>query len=174
MKTPQLVIALDNCTVTEAGTLVDELSEAGVTWFKVGLELFSQGGPQLVKKLKDDGRKVFLDLKLHDIPNTVSKAVKAAVATGADLLTVHCSGGSEMLAAAQEATRGSQLSLLGVTVLTSLDGPTREAVCQAFGACRTSSRAATSCSGSPASLPAPDFPESSARRPTSRAASCSS
>src|SRR4051812_7979406 len=116
---PQLIVALDNCLPDEARSLVEELAAAGVRWFKVGLELYTLTGPQFITELKKKGHHVFLDLKLYDIPNTVNKAVKAAVDTGADLLTIHCSGGPAMLAAAQQATRGSALNLLGVTVLTS-------------------------------------------------------
>ncbi|MBI3558639.1 MAG: orotidine-5'-phosphate decarboxylase [Deltaproteobacteria bacterium] len=131
---PQLVIAIDNSTVDEARALTCELGAAGVTWVKVGLELYTQAGPSLVSDLKRNGFHVFLDLKLYDIPNTVAKAVKAAAATGADLLTVHASGGAEMLLAAQDATRGTALSLLGVTVLTSFGGATFDEVCTAWGA----------------------------------------
>lgn len=129
---PQLIVPLDNCTLQEARELVGELQAAGVRWFKVGLELYTQTGPLFVRELKERGLSVFLDLKLHDIPNTVAKAVKAAVATGADLATVHCSGGREMLAAAQNAAQGSALSLLGVTVLTSLGGEGFDEICEVY------------------------------------------
>lgn len=131
---PELVIALDNTTPNEADVLVDELSSAGVKWFKVGLEMYTQVGPEYVARLKQKGLKVFLDLKLYDIPNTVAKAVKVAVDTGANLLTVHASGGPEMLAAARDAAAQSNLSLLGVTVLTSFGGSSFEEVCKAWGA----------------------------------------
>ncbi len=131
---PQLIIALDNCTLVEARELARELGQAGVSWFKVGLELYTQAGPSLVSDLKKNGYHVFLDLKLYDIPNTVAKAVKAASSTGADLLTVHASGGTEMMIAAQDAAKGSALSLLGVTVLTSFGGASFDALCTAWGA----------------------------------------
>ena len=131
---PELVIALDNCTVDEARSLTRELADAGVSWFKVGLELYTQAGPSLVSDLKKNGFHVFLDLKLYDIPNTVAKAVKAASATGADLLTIHTSGGSEMMLAAQDAAKGTALSLLGVTVLTSFGGSGFDELCTAWGA----------------------------------------
>lgn len=131
---PKLIVALDNCSVEQAQELVSELSEAHVRWFKVGLELYTQAGPQFIAQLKDQGLNVFLDLKLYDIPNTVGKAVSAAVRTGADLLTIHCSGGPAMLLAAQTAAEGSGLSLLGVTVLTSFGLQDFTAVAEAWGA----------------------------------------
>lgn len=116
----QLVIALDQLTPTQAEACVEELAPAGVRWFKVGLELFTLAGPELVKKLKKKDLNVFLDLKLYDIPNTVHQAVLAARDLGVNLLTVHCSGGKIMLDAAQKAAQGSTLNLVGVTVLTSM------------------------------------------------------
>lgn len=129
-----LIVALDHCNEQQAAALIDELRDAGVTWFKVGLELYTQAGPSVVRRLKDSGANVFLDLKLYDIPNTVAQAVKAAASTGADLLTVHCSGGVRMLEAAQEATAGTALSLLGVTVLTSFGSEDFPGVAEAWGA----------------------------------------
>jgi orotidine-5'-phosphate decarboxylase len=113
----RLIVALD---VSDAGTARDLVRRIGDSAgiYKVGLQLFTAEGPVFVRELVDSGRKVFLDLKLHDIPTTVSHAVKAAVATGASMLTVHASGGSAMLEAAAEAANG-KLTLLGVTVLTS-------------------------------------------------------
>ncbi len=116
---PQLIVALDNLTVEEVWPVVEDMKAAEVKWLKVGLELFSKAGPSIVSKIKSQGFEVFLDLKLYDIPNTVAKAVSAAADTGASLLTIHCSGGSEMMKAAVAATNGTQLKLLGVTVLTS-------------------------------------------------------
>lgn len=130
----QLIVALDNCNESEADRLTGELAQAGVTWFKVGLELYTLTGPAFVRQLKKRGLKVFLDLKLYDIPNTVAKAVKAAADTGADLLTVHASGGPVMLRAAQDATSGSPLKLLGVTVLTSMGSEDFPVVAEAWGA----------------------------------------
>jgi orotidine-5'-phosphate decarboxylase len=137
-QSPQLIVALDNGDVDHARALVDELSKVGVKWFKVGLELYTQSGPAFVAELKQRGLQVFLDLKLYDIPNTVAKAVEAAAKTGADLLTVHCSGGPAMLSAAQEAaeagSKSSKLSLLGVTVLTSFGDDAFSEVARAWGA----------------------------------------
>jgi orotidine-5'-phosphate decarboxylase len=131
---PQLIIALDNCSPDEAKVLVKEVSSAGVRWFKVGLELYTQAGPDFVKYLKDHGFFVFLDLKLYDIPNTVAKAVNAAAKTGADLLTIHASGGQDMLRAAQNETQGTLLSIIGVTVLTSFGGESFQKICETWGA----------------------------------------
>ncbi len=113
----RLIVALDVSDANEARELVRRIGDfAGI--YKVGLQLFTAEGPAFVRELVDSGRKVFLDLKLHDIPTTVKHAVKSAVATGASMLTVHASGGSAMLEAAAEAA-GGRLTLLGVTVLTS-------------------------------------------------------
>jgi orotidine-5'-phosphate decarboxylase len=99
---------------------VDRLPQ--VLWWKVGLELFTAVGPQILQALKERGKRIFLDLKLHDIPHTVGRAAQVAVGYGVDLLTVHAAGGSAMLRAAVAATQGSSCRLLAVTLLTSL-GP---------------------------------------------------
>lgn len=91
---------------------------AGV--LKVGLEAYTRWGPELVREVRDTARGIFLDLKLHDIPNTVAGAVRAAADLGVDYLTVHAGGGARMLEAASEAAEG-RLRLLAVTVLTHLD-----------------------------------------------------
>ncbi|MDE5880051.1 MAG: orotidine-5'-phosphate decarboxylase, partial [Desulfovibrio sp.] len=93
-------------------------------WCKVGLELFTVGGPRLVERLKEQGFHVFLDLKFYDIPNTVGNAVAAAANLGVDMLTLHCQGGERMCRAAVEARKGaadacSAPLLFGVTALTS-------------------------------------------------------
>ncbi len=92
-----------------------------VGMLKVGLELFAAEGPAAVRAAAALGRPVFLDLKLHDIPNTVEGAARSAAASGASLLTVHASGGAEMIRAAVRGA-GSRLRILAVTILTSLDG----------------------------------------------------
>jgi orotidine-5'-phosphate decarboxylase len=118
----RLIVALDVPTAEAALALADQLEDQ-CRWFKVGLELYIAAGPAIVEKLVSRGHSVFLDLKLHDIPNTVAGAVRAAASLGARMLTVHAAGGPAMLAAAREAVAGldSALQLLAVTVLTSMD-----------------------------------------------------
>jgi orotidine-5'-phosphate decarboxylase len=89
--------------------------------FKVGMELFPLGGAGLIERIRATGAEVFLDLKFHDIPNTVAGAVRSAAALGVKFATVHASGGKAMLAAAADAAAGSGTTILAVTVLTSLD-----------------------------------------------------
>ena len=118
----RLIVALDFPTANDALRMVDRLDGA-CQWFKVGLELYLAAGSSIVSTLKERGFSVFLDLKLHDIPNTVAAAVRSVTPLGADLLTVHALGGPEMLHAAAEAAGESTNSprLLAVTVLTSMD-----------------------------------------------------
>ncbi len=102
--------------------MVDRL-DGSCRWFKVGLELFCTAGSPLVRELRRRGFNIFLDLKLHDIPNTVAAAVRSLSQLDVQLLTVHASGGGSMLRAAQqEANKAGGPALLGVTVLTSMDG----------------------------------------------------
>jgi orotidine-5'-phosphate decarboxylase len=116
----RIIVALDTDSVESALSMVRSLSgEVGV--FKVGMELFPRGGPELVREIRSTGAKVFLDLKFHDIPNTVAGAVRSAAALGAAFATVHAAGGRAMLRAAAEAALGTGTTLLAVTVLTSLD-----------------------------------------------------
>jgi orotidine-5'-phosphate decarboxylase len=120
MPAPTPILALDVADASAAWALLERVGEdAG--FVKVGLQLFVAEGPPLVRALRESGREVFLDLKLHDIPNTVAGAVASAAAFGVQLLTVHASGGGTMLRAAAKAAAGSGLQLLAVTVLTSLD-----------------------------------------------------
>ncbi|MFQ5538256.1 MAG: orotidine-5'-phosphate decarboxylase [Gemmatimonadota bacterium] len=114
----EVIVALDQPSVGAALELVDTLGEAG-TFYKVGLELFSRGGPQVVRELRERGKRVFLDLKLHDIPNTVAGAVAAASALDVELVTVHAAGGPEMMEAARNAAAGDT-RVVAVTLLTSL------------------------------------------------------
>ena len=113
----RLIVALDVPTRIEALNLVRELSPE-VGFFKIGLQLYTAEGPGIVREVLATGAKVFLDLKLHDIPNTVGRAVESAGQLGVHMLTIHLCGGEEMIRAAVAAPR-TNLSILGVTVLTS-------------------------------------------------------
>ena len=122
-----VIVALDVPEIKLALALAAELAPV-VGAFKIGSELFTSGGPDMVRRLRDTGAAVFLDLKFHDIPNTVAKSVAAAVRLDVQMLTIHTSGGSEMMTAAEtsarrtaEATGGAVPLVLGVTVLTSMD-----------------------------------------------------
>jgi len=118
----RLIVALDVPDAAAALALVDRL-ENTCQWLKVGLELFVAAGPAVLDPLLARGHSIFLDLKLHDIPNTVAGAVRSAAALGARMLTVHASGGPAMLAAAHNALSGlsDPPEILAVTVLTSID-----------------------------------------------------
>lgn len=116
----RLIVALDVETATAANGLVDRLAGA-VGMFKVGSQLFTAAGPDFVRDLVRRGHKVFLDLKYHDIPNTVARAVAEAGRLGVSLLTVHALGGRGMLEAAVAALPPSGARLLAITVLTSHD-----------------------------------------------------
>lgn len=116
-----LAVALDVPDTEQAFQLVDAL-ENTCRWFKVGMELYYAAGNDLIHKLRDRGFEVFLDLKLHDIPNTVASAIRSVSQAGAGLLTIHAGGGSAMMEAAAEAVRRPGAPrLLAVTVLTSMD-----------------------------------------------------
>lgn len=119
-KRTQLIVALDVSEAAIAFNLVDRLGDE-VEWYKVGKQLFTRFGPSIIAGLKSRGKKVFLDMKYHDIPNTVAQAVRSAAAIGADLINVHASGGPAMLAAAAEAARAVDATVIAVTVLTSMD-----------------------------------------------------
>lgn len=122
-----LIVALDLPTAAEALVLVDELGDAA-EYFKVGAQLFTRAGPALVKELKDRDKRVFLDLKYHDIPNTVARAVEAAAEIGVDMLTLHASGGTAMMRAGRDATGTDGPKLVAVTLLTSFTGSDIEEV----------------------------------------------
>jgi len=113
----KIIVALDVPTRKEALDLVEKLRDQ-ISFFKIGLQLYAAEGPEIVRAVLSTGAKVFLDLKLHDIPNTVARAVESAAGLGAQMLTIHLSGGPEMIRAAVTA-RKNNLSILGVTVLTS-------------------------------------------------------
>lgn len=113
-----LIVALDLPTAEEALELVDRVGDAA-DYYKVGAQLFTRAGPPLIEELKSRDKRVFLDLKYHDIPHTVAGAVAAAAALGVDMLTLHASGGAAMMAAARDAVGQGGPTLVGVTLLTS-------------------------------------------------------
>lgn len=151
------IVALDVSTFEDALALVDRLGDA-CRFYKVGSELFTACGPRVVTTLRDRGCSVFLDLKFHDIPNTVRKGAAAAARLGASLITVHASGGEAMVRAAVEGA-GERCQVFAVTVLTSLDAlalaaawgrPTvdvREEVLRLAGVASTAGAAGVVCSG---------------------------
>ncbi|PKM79708.1 MAG: orotidine-5'-phosphate decarboxylase [Firmicutes bacterium HGW-Firmicutes-13] len=126
-----IIVALDVDTREKALELVDSLKEQ-VSYFKIGMQLFNSQGPDIISVIKDRGVKVFLDLKFHDIPNTVAAAAAVAVRQGADMFNVHASGGEAMLRTAAESVKETTAKLnlkenpivLGVTVLTSMSEET--------------------------------------------------
>lgn len=124
-KKAELIVALDYPNLAAALAMVDRLGDS-VDYYKVGLELYLQEGLAAVAALKARRKRVFLDLKMHDIPHTVAATCRALAAAGADLLTVHASGGTAMLQAAQAAVAAAaagtvRTRLVAVTVLTSID-----------------------------------------------------
>src|SRR3989442_172637 len=118
----RLIIALDVGSSSVAQKIVAAVGDSALT-YKVGMQLYTAEGPQVVRDLVASGRRVFLDLKYHDIPNTVASAVREAAALRVSMLTVHASGGGKMLRAATEAARSVNpaLMVLAVPGLTSLD-----------------------------------------------------
>ena len=123
-----IIVALDVPSVEKALALAEQVAPA-VGAFKIGSELFTSGGPDIVRRIRATGAAVFLDLKFHDIPNTVAKSVAAATRLDVQMLTIHTSGGAEMMRAAEASAQETASSLgrpaplvLGVTVLTSMDG----------------------------------------------------
>lgn len=129
MRNP-IIVALDLPTAEQAVALAEQVAPA-VGAFKIGKELFTAVGPDIVRRIRATGASVFLDLKFHDIPNTVAKAVASATRLDVQMLTIHASGGSEMMRAAEESAQktAAQAGLnaplvLGVTVLTSSDANT--------------------------------------------------
>jgi orotidine-5'-phosphate decarboxylase len=117
VRSPTPIVALDVPTMTAARALVDRLEDTA-DFFKVGLQLYTAEGPRVVEWLRGIEKRVFLDLKLHDIPNTVRGAAQSASSLGVELLTVHAVGGEAMLRAAVEG--GGATGILAVTVLTSM------------------------------------------------------
>lgn len=122
MELPKIYVALDYQSASDADALIEQLP-SGKVGLKVGKELFTSAGPQWVASLVEKGFSIFLDLKFHDIPNTVAKAVIAAAKLGVDVVNVHASGGSRMMKAAADALKETDNPplLIGVTVLTSMD-----------------------------------------------------
>ena len=127
MSQNQLIVALDVENLAAANELITILSDE-IKWFKIGKQLFTAVGPASVKLLREAEKAIFLDLKFHDIPNTVAGAVTSGTSVGANMINLHASGGLEMMRAAAEAAekQASELgvpkpTLLGVTVLTSVD-----------------------------------------------------
>jgi orotidine-5'-phosphate decarboxylase len=123
-----IIVALDVPTADVALQLALQLAPA-VGAFKIGSELFTASGPDIVRRIRDTGAAVFLDLKFHDIPNTVAKAVASATRLDVQMLTIHTGGGLEMMRAAEKSAQQTALQsgrnaplVLGVTVLTSMDG----------------------------------------------------
>jgi len=118
-----IALALDNSSDLNAlKSLIGKTADS-VGVYKLGLEQFTRSGPAVLNTVRDTGRKIFLDLKFHDIPNTVAKAVEAACGLGVDYMTIHTQGGMEMMrAAAETAARAAHRpKILGVTLLTSID-----------------------------------------------------
>lgn len=113
----KIIVALDVATKEKALDLVEQL-QGEISFFKIGLQLYTAEGPEIVRAVLAAGVKVWLDLKLYDIPNTVARAVESASTLGVQMLTIHLSGGSEMIRAAT-AARANDMLVLGVTVLTS-------------------------------------------------------
>ena len=113
----KIIVALDVPTKKEAVELVENLRDQ-ISFFKIGLQLYTAEGPEIVRAVLSTGARVWLDLKLYDIPNTVARAVESASRLGVQMLTIHLSGGSEMIRAAT-AAQANDMLLLGVTVLTS-------------------------------------------------------
>jgi orotidine-5'-phosphate decarboxylase len=114
----ELIVALDVPSPRDAYVLVERLGD-DVDFYKVGAHLFTAAGPEVIRHLRVLGKRVFLDLKFHDIPNTVARAVEAAGALGVEMLTLHASGGSAMMREARQAAGDDGPRLLAVTILTS-------------------------------------------------------
>jgi orotidine-5'-phosphate decarboxylase len=113
----KIIVALDVATKEKALDLIKEVRNQ-ISFFKIGLQLYTAEGPEIVRAVLSTGAKVWLDIKLHDIPNTVARAVESASNLGVQMLTIHLSGGSEMIRAAT-AARANNILILGVSVLTS-------------------------------------------------------
>ncbi|MCL1791778.1 MAG: orotidine-5'-phosphate decarboxylase [Peptococcaceae bacterium] len=117
----QVIVALDVNDISQARELAHALQGTGC-WLKIGLELYALSGVKLIDEFKNLGFNIFLDVKLHDIPTTVQRTLRILAASGADMINVHCLGGYEMMARAAEVCHQQNTLLIGVTVLTSMDG----------------------------------------------------
>lgn len=113
----RIILGLDVNSLSEVKHIVELCSQC--CWFKVGSQLFTREGPAIVDWLKEKGKRVFLDLKFHDIPNTVMNAVGSAISLGVDMLTIHSLGGSKMIRSAREKVEGTNTKIIAVTILTS-------------------------------------------------------
>lgn len=120
MHESRIIVALDFSSESDAWQLIDKL-DPQLCRLKVGKELFTTAGPRFVEKLVSKGYEVFLDLKFHDIPNTVAQACKVAVNLGVWMVNVHALGGRKMMIAAREAIQATSTKLIAVTLLTSMD-----------------------------------------------------
>ncbi len=122
MPSPDVILALDLPSRAEAFSFLDRIGP-DLRWVKIGLQMFVREGPGFLDEISSRGHRIFLDLKLHDIPNTVASAVRSLKGRPVDLLTLHASGGTEMMKQAVAAARETNpnLKLLAVTVLTSID-----------------------------------------------------
>lgn len=116
----KIILALDAPNADAAARLLDQIGDS-LAWIKVGMQLFNAEGPALLGRIKERGYKVFLDLKFHDIPNTVHEAIQTVSRLGVDMTTIHLSGGAAMIAAAHKDLPSPAPLILGVTVLTSMN-----------------------------------------------------
>jgi orotidine-5'-phosphate decarboxylase len=123
----RIILALDVPDRASAEKLLDQL-EQRLVWVKIGLQLFTREGTEIIRCARERDLKVFLDLKFHDIPATAGHAVESVLKLGVSMTTLHTLGGPAMLAAAAQAAQGSDLLLLGVTLLTSMDAPQADAI----------------------------------------------
>ncbi len=144
----RIIAALDVHSLDDMKSLVSALGES-VSFYKVGMELFYSVGPEAVRYLKDEGKQVFLDLKVHDIPNTAAQSLRALTRLGADFMTLHGTGGRDMMKAAADAAADEAAKLgikrprlLAVTVLTSMDETAWEEIGGKYGVADTVRRLA--------------------------------
>lgn len=123
----RIILALDVPDRAAAEKLLDQL-DLRLVWVKIGLQLFTSEGPEIIRCVRERNLKIFLDLKFHDIPATAEHAIESVLKLGVSMTTLHTLGGPAMLQAAAKAAQGSDLLLLGVTLLTSMDAPQATAI----------------------------------------------